>query len=64
MANKVTHMKASVANDLDFRVEKMENFNASTQKMIKRELKEIKEGKNLSPAFTNAKDAIDYLKSL
>ena len=26
--------------------------------------KDIKEGKNLSPSFTNMKDAIDYLDSL
>jgi len=32
--------------------------------MIAGELKKIKKGKNISPRFDNAKDAIDYLKNL
>jgi antitoxin component of RelBE/YafQ-DinJ toxin-antitoxin module len=41
-----------------------EKFNAKTRKEIEKALKDIKEGKNLSPAFDNAKDAIAYLRKL
>lgn len=34
------------------------------EKKLARIEKDIKEGKNLSPAFTNMKDATDYLDSL
>ena len=34
------------------------------EKKLDRIEKDIKEGKNLSPAFTNIKDATDYLDSL
>jgi hypothetical protein len=40
-----------------------EELNSRTKKMLARELKNIREGKNMSPEFTNAKDAIAYLKS-
>lgn len=36
----------------------------SVWKELKEIEKDIKAGKNLSPAFSNAKDAIKYLKSL
>jgi transcription elongation GreA/GreB family factor len=39
-----------------------ENFNAKTQREINRALKEIEEGKGLSPLFSNARDAITWLK--
>ncbi|CAN5759853.1 hypothetical protein BH11PAT2_BH11PAT2_02670 [soil metagenome] len=39
-------------------------FNEKTQRRLDRSLKEIRAGKGLSPAFTNADDAIAYLKSL
>jgi len=39
-------------------------LNDKTRKILDRALKDIKEGKNLSPAFDNAKDAIAYLKAL
>lgn len=39
-------------------------LNEKTRKVLDRALKDIKEGKNLSPAFGNAKDAIAYLKAL
>jgi hypothetical protein len=40
-----------------------EELNPRTKKMLARELKDIKEGKNMSPEFTHAKDAIAYLKN-
>lgn len=55
--------KDYVNNLLDIRVERIENFNAKTQREIKQALKEIKAGKGLSPRFDNAKDAIAWLKS-
>lgn len=39
-------------------------FNAGTRKILTQKLKEIKHGKNLSPQFGTAKEAIDYLKNL
>lgn len=39
-------------------------LNDKTRKVLDRALKDIKEGKNLSPRFTNAKDAIAYLEAL
>jgi antitoxin component of RelBE/YafQ-DinJ toxin-antitoxin module len=39
-------------------------FNYKTDKEVKQALKDIKQGKNLSPGFTNAKDAIEYLDTL
>ena len=41
-----------------------EKFNAKTAREIRQALKEIKQGKGLSPGFDNAEDAINYLKSL
>jgi len=40
-----------------------EKFNAKTLRELKKISKDIKEGKNLSPVFNNAKDAIAYLKT-
>jgi antitoxin component of RelBE/YafQ-DinJ toxin-antitoxin module len=39
-------------------------LNAKTRKLLRHELKEVKAGKNLSPAFDNIQDAINYLKNL
>jgi len=39
-------------------------LNAKTRRIVRQELKEIKSGKNLSPAFDNVQDAINHLKSL
>lgn len=39
-------------------------LNDKTRKIIESAMKDIKEGKNLSPRFDNAKDAIAYLKAL
>ncbi len=41
-----------------------EEFNPRTKKMLAREIKDIKTGKNMSSAFYNAKDATAYLKGL
>ncbi len=41
-----------------------EELNPRTKKILARELQESKEGKNISPGFNNAKDAIAYLKRL
>ena len=40
-----------------------EPFNEKTRTLLKQELQDIKEGKNMSPEFDNAKHAIDYLKN-
>ena len=37
-------------------------FNAKTRRLMDKMTKDINEGKNLSPRFTNAKDAIAWLK--
>ncbi len=40
-----------------------EQLNAKTVRELLKISKDIKEGKNLSPVFHNAKEAIDYLKT-
>lgn len=39
-------------------------FNTKTSKILQRELKEIKTGKNMSPGFKDNKSAVAYLKNL
>jgi len=56
--------KAFADGQLNIGLVEKEEFNQKTRKMLTRELKEIEQGKNLSPKFDNAKDAIAYLKSL
>ena len=56
--------KAFVENQMNIGLVGEEVFNKKTRKILERELKDIKTGKNLSPAFNNAKDAINYLKNL
>lgn len=56
--------KAFVENQLNVGLVGKEEFNLRTRKMIVREFKDIENGKNISPGFSNAKDAIAYLKSL
>ena len=41
-----------------------EKFNAKTLKELKQISKDIKKGKNLSPAFSSIKEMDDYLDSL
>lgn len=56
--------KAFVDGDFNVGLIINEEFNPRTRKMIARELKDIKAGKNMSPTFNNAKDATAYLKGL
>ena len=55
--------KAFVENQLNVGLVMKEDFNPRTRKAIIRELKDVKNSKNISPGFKNAKDAIAYLKS-
>ena len=55
--------RAFVENQLNVGLVTKEEFNPRTRKAIIRELKDVKNGKNISPGFNNAKDAIAYLKS-
>jgi antitoxin component of RelBE/YafQ-DinJ toxin-antitoxin module len=55
--------KAFVDGDLNVGLISKEEFNPSTRKEIEKALKDIKAGKNLSPKFSSAKEAIAYLKS-
>jgi hypothetical protein len=55
--------KAFVDGDFNVGLISKEEFNPSTRKSVEKALKDIKEGKNLSPKFNSAKDAIAYLKS-
>ena len=54
--------KAYADGELTIGVIPKEVFNAKTRRDIEKALKDIKKGKNLSPAFDNAKDAIRYLE--
>ena len=56
--------KAFVDGNFDVGLIINEELNPRTKKMLAREIKGIKTGKNMSPAFNNAKDAIAYLKGL
>ncbi len=55
--------KAFVEGTLGIGLVSNESFNASTGKSVHKALKDIKEGKNVSPRFTTTKEAIAYLKS-
>ncbi|MDZ4221366.1 MAG: hypothetical protein U1C18_00660 [Patescibacteria group bacterium] len=48
---------------LDVGMAEPERFNAKTRKEIEEALEDAKHGRNISPAFDNADDAIAYLKS-
>lgn len=54
--------KAYVKGELDVTLAKPEKFNAATAKELRQALRDIKAGKNFSPAFDNVEDAIRYLK--
>lgn len=56
--------KAFVENQFNVGFVAKEELNPHARKMIERELRDIKDGKNMSPCFSNAKDSIAYLKSL
>lgn len=55
--------KAFVAGDLTLGLIGSEKFNEKTAREVKRALKDISQGKNLSPGFTSAKEAIEFLKA-
>jgi len=61
-ASKITTFFTPTYSNNDYRPD--EKFNAKTAREIRQALKEIKQGKGLSPGFDNARDAINYLKSL
>ena len=54
---------AYVKGSLDVQLVAESKLNAKTRKELETALKDIKAGKNLSPAFNNIEDAIKYLKS-
>lgn len=56
--------RSFVDGDLAVEMVKRTVLNDKTRKMLDCALKDIKEGKNLSPGFDNAKDAIAYLRAL
>ena len=55
---------AYVRGDLDVRLVTQPKLNAKTRRELLRISKDIREGRNLSPSFDSAKEAIAYLKSL
>ncbi len=55
---------AYVNGDLDVRLVRQPRLNAKTRRELLKISKDIREGKNLSPLFDNAEQAIAYLKSL
>ena len=55
--------QAYVKGELDVELVVRRKLNAKTRKEIEQALKDIKSGKNLSPAFDNVADAIAYLKT-
>ena len=54
--------QAYVKGDLDMELVVQPRLNDKTRRELKQALQDIKEGKNLSPAFNNVEDAISYLK--
>lgn len=55
--------QAYVNGDLDMKLVSQPRLNAKTRRELKQTMKDIEQGKNLSPAFDNVDDAIAYLKS-
>lgn len=55
--------KAFVDGDLTLGLVGSEKFNAKTAREVKNALKDISQGRNLSPGFASAKDAIKFLKA-
>lgn len=55
--------QAYVNGALEVRLVAQPTLNATTRRELLRISKDIRQGKNLSPAFDTAKDAIAYLKS-
>ena len=61
----ILHMstKAYVEGTIEPGMVVKETFNPKTKKILDKALKNVREGKNLSPTFDNAQDAIAYLKN-
>jgi len=55
--------KAFVDGDLTFGLIGSEKFNAKAGREIRSALKDISQGKNLSPSFVSSKKAIEFLKA-
>lgn len=55
--------KAYVEGGLDVQLVTQPKLNAKTRRELQRISKDIRQGRNLSPPFDNAKDSIAYLKS-
>lgn len=55
--------KAFVEGKLNVGLFSNERFNTVTNRMVSRSVRDIKENKNVSPRFRNAKEAIAYLNS-
>lgn len=53
--------KAYAEGKLRLSISGVPSFNEATRKEIEQALEDIKKGKNLSPTFTNARDAVAYL---
>ncbi len=56
--------KAFVEGDFSIGIVGRPVLNDKTRKMLEKALKNIKDKKDLSPRFDNAKDAIAYLRAL
>lgn len=54
--------KAFVDGDLSLGLVGIEKFNATTSRDVVNAQKDISQGKNLSPNFRSAKEAINFLK--
>lgn len=55
--------QAYVNGELDVELVARPKLNAKTRREIEQALRDIKAGKNLSPAFDNVNDAIAYLET-
>ena len=55
--------KAYVEGGLDVQLVTQPKLNAKTRRELQRISKDIRQGRNLSPPFDNARDAIAYLKT-
>lgn len=53
--------KAYAEGKLLLSISDVPSFNEATRKEIEQALGDIKRGRNLSPVFTNARDAVAYL---
>ncbi|MDD5318208.1 MAG: hypothetical protein PHF79_00080 [Candidatus Pacebacteria bacterium] len=56
--------KAFVDGQLDIGLVSQQKISAQTRAMLIREIKDIKEGKDISPSFNSTNEAVAYLKSL